>query len=60
MRKTGKIIWGVAFGLLVLSAIAADIAAGYFSEAISIYLGGYGIQFNSLKSRGKYAFCQNH
>jgi len=59
MRKTGKIIWGVAFGLLGLSAIAADIAAGYFSEAISIYLGGYGIQFDALNVEQGNTLCQN-
>jgi beta-glucosidase len=59
MKKTGKIIWGVVFGCLGLSAMAADIAAGYFSEAISIYLGGYGIQFDALNVEQGNTLCQN-
>lgn len=59
MKKTGKIIVGAVLGLFSLLGIAVDVAAGVLAEPITIYLGGYGIQFDNLNAAQGNELCHD-
>lgn len=57
-KKKGKIISGIFIGLLALVGIGANVAAGVLSDAISIYLNGYGNDFSNLNTEDSDKLCQ--
>ena len=57
-KKLSKILQTAGMVLVAGTVVAANIVANYYSEIISIYLNGFGIDFSTLDSASGNNICQ--